>query len=86
MQMDQPLGHMGTYVAFNDVNDLLGFELPPYIADVDFIGTKFVNVSVQNPGLKIPFLFKHPIDAHTRQMDNQAIINAIVEGIAIPEK
>jgi hypothetical protein len=84
MQMEEPLGHMSTYVAFNDVNDLLGFELPPYIADVDFIGAKFVNVSVQNPGFKIPFLFKHPIDAHTRHMDNQAIINAIVDGIAIP--
>ncbi|MEO5971611.1 MAG: hypothetical protein ABIQ95_16925 [Bdellovibrionia bacterium] len=81
--MEEPLGHMTTYIAFNDVNDLLGFELPPYIADINFIGTKFVNVSVQNPGLKIPFLFKHPIDAHTRHMDNLAIINAIVEGIAV---
>ncbi len=41
-----------------DVNDLLGFELPPYIADINFIGTKFVNVSVRNPGFKVPFLFQ----------------------------
>ncbi|MGA6828504.1 hypothetical protein ACO9S2_12915 [Nitrospira sp. NS4] len=72
-------GQMRQYVAFNDVNDLLGFELPPYLAETP-MGT-FINVSVDNPGLTIPFLFKNPHAAHTRHQDNPAVIDAMVNGI-----
>jgi len=72
-------GEMTKYIAFNDANDLLGFELPPYLPDVGLTGT-LVNITVRNPGFRIPRLFKHPGAAHTRQGDNPAIIKAVVEG------
>ena len=82
-EADMPLAQMTKYVAFNDVDDLLGFELPPYAADVNIVGP-MINVSVRNPGLRVPGLFKHPGDAHTHQDRNPAIIEAIVEGIDMP--
>ena len=72
------------YVAFNDVDDLLGFELPPYLADVGLQG-QHINVSVSNPGVRFPWLFKSPSDAHTQQDRNPAVIKAIVEGINLPK-
>ncbi|MFO1289724.1 MAG: hypothetical protein U1E82_03810, partial [Nitrosomonas sp.] len=82
---DMPLNSMTTYVAFNDVNDLLGFELPPYLSDTSLFGT-LVNISVQNPGLTVPFIFKNPGAAHLGHEDNPAVIEAMVEGIVFPEK
>ncbi|MBK7352519.1 MAG: hypothetical protein IPJ05_01810 [Nitrosomonas sp.] len=84
-EKDIPLGSLTTYVAFNDVNDLLGFELPPYLAATGLFGT-LVNVSVQNPGLTVPFIFKNPGAAHTGHENNPAVIEAMVEGIVFPEK
>lgn len=78
-----PLNQMTRYVAFNDVNDLLGFELPPYLPDTGLFG-QLVNVSVRNPGFSVPFLFKSPSAAHTHQAGNSAIIEAIVEGFDFP--
>jgi hypothetical protein len=75
-------GEMTKYVAFNDANDLLGYELPPYLPDVGLTGT-LVNVTVRNPGFRIPWLFKNPGGAHTRQGENRAIIKAVVEGFDV---
>ena len=88
MQMDSLPVELGyppytTYVAFNEVHDALGFELPPYLPDVGGYG-QLVNVSVRNPGFRIPFLYKGPRSAHTRSDANPAIIEAMVEGFAIP--
>jgi hypothetical protein len=69
-----------TYVAFNDVNDLLDFELPPYLPEIFPFGP-MVNVSARNPGFRIPWLFKNPGAAHTRYHDNPAVIRAIADGI-----
>ena len=80
----QPLAQMTTYVAFNDVDDLLGFELPPYLPDTGLFGT-LVNVSVDNPGFRIPFLFKSPTGAHINSDENPAVIEAIVEGFDLPK-
>jgi hypothetical protein len=77
---DMPLMQMTTYVAFNDANDLLGFELPPYLPDAGLSGT-LVNVTVRNPGRRFLHLFKDPSGAHTRQGENPAIIEAVVEGL-----
>ena len=71
-----------TYVAFNDINDMLGFELPPYLPKfTDF--ARMVNVSVKNPAFIIPGMFKDPSGAHTKQGSNPAIITRIVEGLDI---
>jgi len=78
----QGFPRMTVFVALNDTNDLLGFELPPYLGDID--GNRFVNVSVRNPAFTIPGLFKNPGGAHTNQADNPAVIEAIVEGFALP--
>jgi hypothetical protein len=82
---NMPLGQMTSYIAFNDIDDLLGFELPPYLADTGLTGP-LVNVSVQNPGLSIPFLFKDPSAAHTHHVDNLAVIQALIMGIDLPLK
>lgn len=73
---------MTAYVAFNDVNDLLGFELPPYLATLGRFGS-LVNVTVRNPGFRNRVI-KDPNAAHTRHGDNPAIIQAVVDGIDIP--
>lgn len=73
---------MTVFVALNDTNDLLGFELPPFLGDID--GNRFVNVSVRNPAFTIPGVFKNPAGTHTNQADNPAVIEAIVEGFALP--
>ncbi|MCG8442134.1 MAG: hypothetical protein MI723_10035 [Caulobacterales bacterium] len=81
----EPTGSLTTYVAFNDVNDLLGFELPPYLADVSLTGP-LINVSVRNPAFRLGPLLKAPTATHTSQADNPAIIHAIVEGFDIPDR
>ncbi len=72
------------YVAFNDVNDLLGFELQPYLPLLHSYGG-LINVSVRNPAKwRIPWVLKNPGEAHTRQGDNPAIIAAVVDGFDVP--
>ncbi len=81
-----PFGGDSQYVAFNDAADLLGFELPPYLGGVEPFGT-LVNVSVRNPHRwSIPPLFRNPGDIHNRSDENPAILNAIVNGFAIPSE
>lgn len=75
---------MTTYVAFNDQNDLLGFELQPYFGERGVVG-ELVNVSVRNGGWLIPFVLKNPLAAHTASDTNPAIIDAIVEGFDLPK-
>jgi hypothetical protein len=71
------------YVAFNDVDDDLGFELPPYLADVGF--GRMINVSVRNPAFwSIPFIIRNPAEVHTRQEDNPAVVHAVINGITLP--
>jgi hypothetical protein len=77
------LSQMTTYVAFNDKNDILGFELPPYLAERNVVG-ELVNVSVRNPGFSLPFVLKDPLAAHLKSDRNPAVIKAIVEGFALP--
>ncbi len=79
----QPQGmpRMTVFVGLNDTNDVLGFELPPFLGDTD--GNRFVNVSVRNPAFAIPGIFKNPGGAHTNQADNPAVIEAIAEGFPL---
>lgn len=74
---------MTVFVALNDANDLLGFELPPFLADTD--GNRYVNVSVRNPGWQFPGLVKSPSAVHTHQARNPAVIDVIVEGFEVPK-
>ena len=67
------------YIAFNDVNDLLGYELPPYLPELFPFGS-LINVSVRNPALRVPLLIKEPGYTHTHYHDNPAVIGAIVNG------
>jgi hypothetical protein len=78
-------GQFSDYVAFNDVNDLLGFELPPYLAETEPFG-KLVNVSVGNEhrNLSLPSLLKNPGDVHTSSDRNPAVLDAIVNGLPNP--
>lgn len=82
-------GAFGTftqYVAFNDANDLLGFELPPYLSTPGMFGT-LVNVTVRNPARwRFPRLFKNPGEAHTRSDENPAILDKIVTGFPLPKE
>ncbi|HEY0019522.1 MAG TPA: hypothetical protein VGC13_24685 [Longimicrobium sp.] len=75
-------GMFTQYVAFNDVNDLLGFELPPYIASTGLAGT-LVNVTVQNPTWRLLGL-KNPGGAHNNSDRNPAILDAMVRGFDLP--
>lgn len=77
-----PMTQMSTYVAFNDTDDVLGFELPPWLADTDT--NRYINVSVSNPGWYLPGLLKDPAAAHTAQERNPAIVQAIAEGFEVP--
>lgn len=70
---------MRRFVAFNDGNDLLGFELQPYLSSASMYGP-LINVSVRNSGFLIPWLVKGPKGAHTNHFENEAIINAVTEG------
>lgn len=74
------LSRSATYVAFNDADDVLGFELPPYL-NRSGAARALVNVSVRNPALGVPFLFRWFDDVHTNQARNDAIITAIVDGL-----
>lgn len=67
------------FVAFNDSNDLLGFELQPYLSEASVYGP-LINVSVRNSGFSIPWLVKGPKGAHTNHFENEVIINAVTEG------
>jgi hypothetical protein len=81
----QPSSMMTTYVAFNDANDLLGFELPPYLTSPGMFGT-MVNVTVRNPSRwSVPSLFKDPGDAHLRSDENPVVLGAIAHGFALPQ-
>lgn len=75
-------GRLATYVAFNDPSDALGFELPPFLADAGL--GRLINVTVRNPAFTIPFLLRSPSDVHTKHDQNDAIIDALVNGITIP--
>ena len=79
----EPSGTLTTWVAFNDVNDLLGYELPGYLPEVGTTGA-LINVTVQNPGFRFLRALKDPNAAHTKQAENAAIIDAIVEGFDVP--
>jgi hypothetical protein len=79
----EPSPTMTTWVAFNDVNDLLGYELPGHLPEAGSTGA-LINVTVRNPGFRFLRSLKDPNAAHTRQADNPAIIEAIVEGFAVP--
>ena len=79
----KPSATMTTWVAFNDVNDLLGYELPGYLPEVGSTGA-LINVTVRNPGFRFLRSLKDPNAAHTKQADNPAIIEAIVEGFDVP--
>jgi hypothetical protein len=76
-------GSFTDYVAFNDADDLLGFELPPHLSEVNL--GRYINVSVRNPAFEIPYLFRDPGGVHTSQERNPAIIDAIVNGIEVPD-
>jgi hypothetical protein len=79
----EPTGTMASLVAFNDADDLLGLELPQWLMETGLF-RRVVNVSVSNPGFRIPGLLTGPISAHTAQDENQRIINALVDGIEVP--
>lgn len=67
-----------TYVAFNDINDMLNFPLISSIAEKNH--SSFVNVDARNPAFYIPLIFKDPL-THVKYDDNNAVIEAIVYGI-----
>ncbi len=75
-------GQLRTFVAFNDTDDLLGFELQPYLSEMSVFG-HLINVSVRNSGFSLPWLFKNPKSAHTRHFENETIINAVAEGFLL---
>jgi hypothetical protein len=81
-EVPDAFGMFTQYVAFNDVNDLLGFELPPYIAGAGMAGT-LVNVTVQNPTWRVLGL-KDPGGAHNNSDRNPAILDAMVRGFDLP--
>lgn len=76
---EQTTSQFRTYVAFNDVNDLLGFELQPYLNDMSMFGP-LINVSVRNPAFSIPWVYKSPKGSHTHHFENPIIIETVVEG------
>jgi hypothetical protein len=79
----ESLGMFTQWVAFNDANDFLGFELPPYIANTGMAGT-LVNVTVQNPTLWVLDLLKWPPGAHNNSDRNPAVLDAMVRGFDLP--
>ena len=72
-----------TYVAFNDRDDLLGYELAPYLLNSGLAG-RLINVSVRNPALGLPPVFRWFADVHTNQAKHPGIIDAIVGGLYPP--
>lgn len=71
-----------TYVGFNDTNDVLDFEIPPYFTAVGTFG-QLINVSVANPALRMPF-FHEPDASHVKYGVNPAIVKGIVFGFDLP--
>lgn len=71
-----------TYVAFNDRDDLLGYELAPYLIESG-LASRLINVSVKNPAWGLPPLFRWFGSVHTNQEYNSAIIDAIVNGLEL---
>lgn len=76
-------GRTTTYVAFNDTDDFLGYDLQP-VAGKAFPFGRLINVSVTQPAVRWLFAFKNPVRVHTAQVDNETIINAIVDGFPAP--
>ena len=70
-------------IAFNEPDDLLGYELPQYYSAAQLYGN-VINISVRNPGFAIPGLFRSP-GVHTSHGANPAVINAVVEGFYVPQ-
>lgn len=70
-----------SYVAFNDVNDLLTFDLPPYLPDSGPYGP-LVNISVDNGALNFPGIIEEPKEAHLGYDKNPAVIDCIVNGVS----
>ncbi|MGI8618476.1 MAG: hypothetical protein ACR2L6_05230 [Gemmatimonadaceae bacterium] len=72
-----------TYVAFNDTDDLLGYDLQP-VAGRAFPFGRLINVSVTQRAPRWFFVFKNPRRVHSGQAGNPKIIHAIVEGFSVP--
>jgi hypothetical protein len=79
-----PLSQMTTYVAFNDTDDLLGFELPWYLPREGLFGP-LVNVSVRNPAPRYLGLIEDP-RTHVRHELNPAVIRSIAHGFDVPQQ
>jgi len=71
-----------TYIAFNDRDDLLGYELAPYLIESG-LADRLINVSVKSPAWGLPPIFRWFGSVHTNQEYNSAIIDAIVDGLSI---
>lgn len=71
-----------TYVAFNDTDDFLGYDLQP-VAGRAFPFGRLINVSVTQPTPTYLFAVKNPLHVHTRQSENRRVITAIVEGFEV---
>jgi hypothetical protein len=82
MSEGEPLSQLTTYVAFNDTDDLLGFELPWYLPREGLFGP-LVNVSVRNRAPRYLGLFEDP-RTHVRHELNRAVIEAIADGFDVP--
>lgn len=80
----QSLGTGTQYVAFNDANDLLGFEITPYLAQSALFGP-VVNVSVRNPAERVWFFhaYKDPQKTHVGAWRNPAVARGIALGIPL---
>lgn len=68
-------------IAFNDPNDIMGYRLPDYLADVPLVGS-VVNVRVRNPAFWIPGLLANPVAAHTNHGRNAVVRRIMIEGWA----
>lgn len=75
---------MTKYIAFNDVDDLLGFEIQPYLAKQEGSGA-LVNISVRNHSVNIPGIIRWPVDVHGNYGNNPAVIDAIVNGFDVKQ-
>jgi hypothetical protein len=84
MNGQEPLNQMTTYVAFNDTDDLLGFELPWYLPREGLFGP-LVNVSVRNKAPRYLGLFEDP-RTHVRHELNRAVLGAIANGFDVPQR
>jgi hypothetical protein len=81
---DPHRGRITKYIAFNDADDLLGFEIQPYLAGQEGSGA-LVNISVKNSSLNIPGIVRWPSDVHGNYGNNPAVIDAIVNGFDVKQ-